>query len=379
MRAVSIAIALLVGILLGGDAGSAPLIDRDARLAAIREEIGRLETELARLDRREEGLLGEIERLGAEVRLRGAELREVQVRLEGVNQALADRHSEVDRLVSSQEDRRRYLAFRLREMYKEGPQRSLRRLVAGEAIESYLTGLRYAAYLSERDGRILQEYRETSVRLAEQTAALAQEQQQLETMQSELDRSRRRLRTTRDRRSRLLEQIRTDQAARRGALAELQSAAIDLQNLVGSFVPADRQPEMDVRKFRGLLDWPSEGKVREGFGSVVHPRFKTRVPHPGLDIEAEFGDDIRSVFDGTVVFAAWMRGYGLTTIVDHGRGLLSIYAHASVLLVEKGEAVGRGQLLGKVGDTGSLKGPFLYVELRVDGQPADPIDWFRPR
>jgi len=66
-------------------------------------------------------------------------------------------------------------------------------------------------------------------------------------------------------------------------------------------------------------------------------------------------------------------------IVDHGAGLLSVYAHASALLVEPGEAVARGEMLGKIGDTGSLRGPFLYFELRVDGEPNDPRKWLRPR
>jgi septal ring factor EnvC (AmiA/AmiB activator) len=74
-----------------------------------------------------------------------------------------------------------------------------------------------------------------------------------------------------------------------------------------------------------------------------------------------------------------MRGYGLTAIVDHGGGLLSIYAHASVLLVESGESCSRGQVLGKIGDSGSLRGPYLYFELRVDGKPTDPAPWLRRR
>ena len=111
----------------------------------------------------------------------------------------------------------------------------------------------------------------------------------------------------------------------------------------------------------------------------MHPRFKTRVPHPGLDIDAPDGTRIRTVFDGRVVFAAWMRGYGLTAIVDHGNGLLSIYAHASVLMVEPGDRLGRGEIIGAVGDTGSLRGAYLYFELREDGRPTDPGQWLRPR
>ncbi len=134
-----------------------------------------------------------------------------------------------------------------------------------------------------------------------------------------------------------------------------------------------------MTKFQGLLDWPADGELRSGFGSVIHPRFKTKVPHPGIDIRAASGNPIRSVFDGEVVFSGWIRGYGLTTIVDHGQGLHSVYAHAAVTWVEPGERVRRGQRLGIVGETGSFSGPSLYFELRLNGRAVDPEDWLRPR
>ncbi|HKQ60142.1 MAG TPA: peptidoglycan DD-metalloendopeptidase family protein, partial [Candidatus Polarisedimenticolaceae bacterium] len=167
-------------------------------------------------------------------------------------------------------------------------------------------------------------------------------------------------------------------AKRQDAIGELSAAAAGLGRLVGTLPAAPSAPALDVHKFRGLLDWPAPGRVSAGFGPMVHPRFKTRLPHPGLDIDGAPGAAIRSVFDGRVVYSAWLRGYGLTAIVDHGGGVVSVYAHASALLVESGESVLRGQPLGAIGETGSLRGPYLYFELRVDGQPTDPAAWLRP-
>ena len=83
--------------------------------------------------------------------------------------------------------------------------------------------------------------------------------------------------------------------------------------------------------------------------------------------------------DGVVVFSQWFRGYGLTIIVDHGGTWLSVYSHASALLAEKGEHVRRGQKIAVVGDSGSLRGPYLYFEIRKDGRPVDPDGWLRLR
>jgi len=353
----------------------------DERLRRVRAEIERLEGELRALEQRETGLLGRIERLGVEVRLREAELQEVSLRHDAVSEALAGGEARLSELVDAQAERRDYLAFRLREIYKSGPERTLREWVGDDQTADYWSGLRYASVLSERDARTIVAYRADAERIREENTELRATEARLEGVLVDLERARRRQESTRERHTRALQEVREDRRKREAALVELNEAASQLSVLVGSLVgpSSDAAPRLDVRKFRGLLDWPSEGSVSAGFGTIVHPRFKTRVPHPGLDIDGEFGAPIRSIFEGRVVFASWMRGYGLTVILDHGSGLLSIYAHASVILAEKGEFVQQGQRLGTIGDTGSLRGPFLYFELREDGKPVDPSEWLRPR
>ena len=163
----------------------------------------------------------------------------------------------------------------------------------------------------------------------------------------------RRLDAGHQRQQRLLAEIRDDTARREGALTELRTASDGLTALVNGLDPTLADTSLDMSKFQGLLDWPADGVVRSGFGSVIHPRFKTKVPHPGIDILAESGKPIHSVFDGEVVFSGWLRGYGLTTIVDHGRGL-------HCLAPERGaEAREQGHIFEPLGDLAfaALLGP----------------------
>lgn len=352
--------------------------DHGSRLQRMQGEIVRLQHELRGLSGREQGLLGELERLGAQARLREAQLGEVSLRLQQVRADLGNAAQRLQALEQKQLQRRRYLAFRLREIYKAGPEQPLRRLLGGRAASELWDGLRYASLLSARDGRVLDTYRLSSSRLASEREALVARQDQLEQLQAELAEARDELAHSRSQQAQALGRVRQDLHQRRAAIGELQAAADELTRLVDS-LPAVTGHFLDMRKFKGLLDWPAEGRVIASYGTIVHPRFKTRVPHPGLDIGAPAGSDISSVFDGQVVFADWMRGYGLTVIVDHGADLLSVYAHASALLVEKGEDVLRGQRLAKVGDTGSLRGALLYFELRENTRPSDPQTWLRPR
>jgi septal ring factor EnvC (AmiA/AmiB activator) len=224
---------------------------------------------------------------------------------------------------------------------------------------------------------VLGQIQATESRLRDERDALEAEGQRLERIRAETAAARASLERTRQRQDRLLDELRRDRTRREAAADELRAAAASLSAVVDSRTVAGDDFRPALEPFRGLLDPPLEGRVVEEFGDVVHPRFKTRVPHPGIDIAAPEGTPFRALFEGRVVYATWLRGYGLTAIVDHGHGVVSVYAHASALVVEEGEEVLRGQNIGYVGETGSLKGPVLYFELRLDGRPVDPVPWLR--
>jgi septal ring factor EnvC (AmiA/AmiB activator) len=354
-----------------------PPDDEASRLSEVRFEISRLQEELQKMKGREQGLLGELERLGAEMTLRERESEEVALQLAEVTEAIERHDATLNRLGLAQSDRRDYLAFRLREIYKTGPNDWIRRVIEGESVEGYWKALNYAAYLSQRDRDVLFALRRDEQLSTDERRSLDAARERLAKLQAQVQSVQARLSRSRRERTAALARLRQDQTVHREALQELELAAEQLTTLVDSLPGDVGRIGLDIQKFRGLLDWPVEGLLGAGFGTKIHPRFKTEVPHPGWDIEAASGAAIQSVFEGDVVFAAWMRGYGLTAIIDHGTGVLSIYAHASVLLVAKGERVSRGQMIGMVGETGSLRGPYLYFELRQDGKPTDPAQWLR--
>ena len=115
------------------------------------------------------------------------------------------------------------------------------------------------------------------------------------------------------------------------------------------------------------------------FGRQKHPKFETYVQRKGIEIRAAQGSVIRSVFEGVVAFADWMRGYGLLAIVDHGEGYFTLYAHASKLLVNVGDAVRSNQPIGEIGDTGLTGQSTLYFEVRQKGEALDPLAWLAKR
>lgn len=117
---------------------------------------------------------------------------------------------------------------------------------------------------------------------------------------------------------------------------------------------------------------PVNARVAIPFGPIIDPEYKTRLPHPGFDYDAADGAPVRASAAGRVAYAQWLDGYGETVILEHPGEYLSIYAHLRKPLVAEGAELAAGDLLGLVGDTGSLRGPGLYFEIRKSGDPVDP-------
>ncbi len=127
-----------------------------------------------------------------------------------------------------------------------------------------------------------------------------------------------------------------------------------------------------------ILPIPRKSLKRIGpFGMRIHPVFHVRKMHTGIDLTASRGTPVYAAADGIVVRAdAASKGYGKHIRIAHGFGYTTYYAHLSKILVKPGQKVKRGQLIGLVGSTGTATGPHLHYEVRINGKPVDPINFF---
>jgi murein DD-endopeptidase MepM/ murein hydrolase activator NlpD len=127
----------------------------------------------------------------------------------------------------------------------------------------------------------------------------------------------------------------------------------------------------------GSMTWPAPGHetISSGYGWRVHPILGTRRFHAGIDIAAPSGARIVAAAAGTVIFAGDRGDYGNVTMIDHGNGLVTVYAHQSSIGVNEGDRVKRGQRIGSVGSTGLSTGPHLHFEVRVNGSTRNPLGY----
>jgi murein DD-endopeptidase MepM/ murein hydrolase activator NlpD len=133
-------------------------------------------------------------------------------------------------------------------------------------------------------------------------------------------------------------------------------------------------PSISVQLSYPLPGYPIVSK----YGWRVHPILGVRKLHEGIDIWAPSGTPIHAAASGTVIWAGPRNGYGNAVIIDHGSGVGTVYAHQSVVAVSPGQSVGRGEVIGYVGQTGLAAGPHLHFEVRVGGKTYDPLAYVSP-
>jgi septal ring factor EnvC (AmiA/AmiB activator) len=346
--------------------------DRERELARIRAEIRDLSAKLERARRQRSDLAGQLAATDLELRLHQRRLAEA-----GAARALLSRQAEasaqeVERLAASLDATRRDLARRLSGLYRLGRQGYLRLLLSARPGERLLPSIRLVRYLAQRDRVAIDRYAAARRRLARERDLLLARRAALEGWIGREEARRRELARARERQAVLLARLAREGQAlalRAGELAERErklSAFLDV--LYGR--SADPLSGAPMQGFRGVLDWPARGRVTAGFGPLLDPRYRTRVPHNGLDIETRPGVEVRAVYPGQVLFAAPFEGYGTAVVVLHPGRMLTLYAGLSELRVGREGMVTLGQVVG-------LASERLYFEIRVENRPEDPLTWLR--
>ncbi|MEL6339235.1 MAG: peptidoglycan DD-metalloendopeptidase family protein [Myxococcota bacterium] len=174
----------------------------------------------------------------------------------------------------------------------------------------------------------------------------------------------------------LIDGVLRDSQSSKEAVADAQQARRALAEFIDTL---ERRASVrsEFASNRGRLTPPSRAPISAGFGVKQERHFGTATPHPGVEFQASAGSPVFAVAPGHVVLADWKPAFGQLVVIDHGDDYHSLYAHLGEMRVQTGDTVNAGDPIGEVGDTGSLRGPMLYFELRYQGRPLDPERWFR--
>lgn len=364
-------------LLLAALTSSGPVFaDEQDQLNAVTKELEALSTQLqqfqsehSELEKAMRDQEVELSRLHREIYNTDRSIGLGQARLEQLGKERA-------KLDLSRQQQEKELRADLVAMYKTGREEPIKILLNQEDPAKLSRMLVYYRYLLEARTEKIDRYTETIGKLEKNQADIDKQNTQLSQLKGNLRQQETSLNASLARRARLIERLENRILTAEQHIAEKRQNAQRLEQLIKEAAEriAKLAPPESHRPFaerKGRYPWPVSGRLSHAFGSIRTGGLRWQ----GVILKSASGSEVYSIHHGRVVFADYMRGYGLLVIVDHEDGYMTLYGHNQSLFVEPGEWVTPGHQLALVGNTGGLPESGLYFEVRQNGKPVNPAKW----
>ena len=337
------------------------------------ERLQSLQREADRLAAEERSLLNDVKKLEIDRQIRAEELKRVDADAAKVQADLDATGARAAALERTSRDEAPQLRARLVEIYKLGEARYLRLLLSTPDLRRIGQSTRTVAALAKLDRERIASHARTLDELKRERRTLEDRQAQLAALRGAAEKAGIAAQRATQAKSALIRDIDSRRDMNAQLAGELQGAQQKVQAALRDLTAggaAAGEPSLPLKPFRGDLEWPVAGTVARRFGRGPTAN--------GMEIAAAEGAEARAIHEGTVAFAGPFSGFGNLVILDHGSQAFSLYGDLLDIGVKKGDRVEHGRRVGTVGATSS-GGSGLYFELRVDGQPVDPLQWLRKR
>jgi septal ring factor EnvC (AmiA/AmiB activator) len=351
----------------------------EQRLDSLKVELEAQRQKLDRLGQSEGNVLGKLQELEETIDLNSTVVERLKTRESRVVKEISLADSMLSTRESLLAETRQHYQHRLVSVSRSMVQRPPDWLyLASDPGQAVLSAPLLRA-ISMADRWLIARYDSLRVDVEQSRSMLLDRRTELSSLRRDKQRETNLLAASHEKRESQLKQIRTERTYLASAMQELVDASQRLESLIEELVESGAASYggdgRHVKRSKGRLPWPVRGKVLEGFGyREVGPK-RAKVPHHGLSIASDVGSPVKSVADGAVTYTGRLRGYGQIVIVDHGGGYFTLYGHLSEVRCFKGQILLQGDVVGTVGESGSLTGPQLYFEFRENRIQVDPILW----
>ncbi|MFQ5641548.1 MAG: murein hydrolase activator EnvC family protein [bacterium] len=291
------------------------------------------------------------------------------------------------RLHSTEKDLKKLteiMGKRLVYFYKYGRLKDIELLLSAHSINQGLLWVEYQKRLTGNDYRNYLKIKKKKASIAQIKNLLTKELKKKRTLIKELLSEKKALKTKKSQRQAVLASIRKDTQLFRQQLAAKERARAEMTQLITNIenTPTETPllpPNTPFAEMQGRMIWPTKGKIVAKFGRFKHPQLKTVTENIGIDIEAKIGTAVQVVAGGRVTRITWQRGMGNIIIVKHYGGFYTVYTHLKEILVNEAQNVQMGDVIGNVGESGSLEGPRLHFEVWKGTEKLNPEKWLAVR
>jgi septal ring factor EnvC (AmiA/AmiB activator) len=354
--------------------------DKQKELDRIKKEIQDHRERSKQLGSREKQEVKKLQSLDKELDLSKQYIRKLSEQEDTIDRRIGELMTEIGGREVALSKQEKTLGKRLREMYKQDPRYGWDIILGAKSMNEAVRRYQFMHLVAQQDAQMIGEYRESKHQLETESSRLSESMEQITAVRTDKEEESSNLEANKKKRQGMLVAIRSEKSKQLDAIADLEKAQAELQNLLDDLqrrgtAEKDLPPTGEFASMKGRLIWPVAGKVIRGFGKHTHPKYGTVTMNNGVDISASAGAPIVAVAAGMVEFVDWIDAFGKCVILNHGGGYYTLYAHVADTNVSQGQKVGRGQAIASVGDTGSLEGYVCHFEIRKARAALDPAEW----
>ena len=347
--------------------------DLKKQQSEIQSQIDQTKKELESMQNQTDTVENQIKELDLKISNAQSELDNVEKELEIINANIAQAEKDLAEAEKNIAEKTDTFNQRLRVMYKNGNVGYLEVLLSSGDIKDFLSRQTMIESIAEQDKELIQYMKEQRDIVEQKKVELEAQRASVEITKSKLESRKRDLETVSRQKEDLMGRLVKDIDAYEKEYDKLNEYAKQIESKIVEL-------QQNTNPYSGgVMLWPVEGysRISSSFGYRIHPIFNVQKLHTGIDIPAPTGTVARAASDGIVIYADWLGSYGKAVMIDHGGGIVTLYAHNSSILVSEGETVARGQSISKIGSTGNSTGPHLHFEVRKNGAYVDPIPWLK--
>lgn len=373
-----IIVSILLGIMLlfcqitPGMASS--LEQKKQELSEVNSQLKERKQQLRENIKQQQDIVKELDSIEQDIAQISSELEQYEQDLSELQQSIAELEPVLQEKEEALQVKTEILNQRLRDIYKQGNLSYLEVLLDSTSMSDFLTRLDFLKRLMQNDVKLVKETAAERDELAKQKQDLEEKKEQVISLKRATELKKNTLAARSQEREDTLKRLQADKAAYERAIEQLEATSRQITLMIQQYQSrTNNSSNSSMPKGNGSMIWPASGPITSGFGGRVHPITGVYKQHTGIDIGASYGSSVLAADGGTVIYAGWMSGYGNTVIIDHGGGISTLYGHMSSILVSSGSGVSQGQVIGKVGSTGLSTGPHLHFEVRINGNPTNPL------
>ncbi|MGC9423414.1 murein hydrolase activator EnvC family protein [Vibrio sp.] len=338
-------------------------------LSGVKSEITRQQQSLAQRQKQLDQLQQSLKQQELSISQLEKQIQSTQKDLTHTNKNIAALQTNMTQLEDQHQQQAKKLTELLQTYYV-----TRRALASGDLLKNGVEQDRMSQYyqhLAKSRSAMIQQLEATRQTLNENERQLQLEREQITTLLQQQTQKRDQLSKTQQKRQQTITSISKSISGDKVYLAELQRNETRLKAEIAKAAKRNAVPMDGLAKQRGKLPWPIQGQVLHQFGE----RQTGQVDWKGMVINASYGQAVKAVYPGTVVFAEYLRGYGLVILLDHGQGDMTLYGYNQSLMKKEGDKVAAGETLALAGDTGGQTRPALYFEIRRNSKAENPRHW----